>query len=207
MSTASSKSRAPRAQPSAARKAGPDVEIDKLAGMSSAAVRAKTGKTWTEWKKALDAAGAKKMSHREIATHLREAHGVGDWWCQMVAVGYERLDGRRARHQKSDGQFSASASRTLGVSIGRLYRAWADDAQRAHWLAEKGLTIRTARVNKSLRITWSDGDSSVVIMFYSKGNAKSQVTVEHNKLASAKDVARCKAYWKKRLDDLTEFLG
>lgn len=207
MSTASRKVPARRATGTAARKAGPDVKQEKLAGMSSAAVQAKTGKTWSEWKKTLDAEGAKKMSHREIAAHLREAHGVGDWWCQMVTVGYERLGGRRAVHQKSDGQFSASASRTFSVPIARLYRAWADDTQRSLWLAEKNLTIRTARANRSLRIAWGTGGESVVIMFYSKGPAKSQVTVEHNKLSSAKDVARCKIFWKKRLDELTEFLG
>jgi hypothetical protein len=44
--------------------------------MSDEAVESKTGKTWNRWFKHLDAAGARKMTHQEIAAHLSEKHGV-----------------------------------------------------------------------------------------------------------------------------------
>jgi hypothetical protein len=39
----------------------------RTAGISSEAVRKATGRTWAEWLRLLDKAGAKKMAHGEIA--------------------------------------------------------------------------------------------------------------------------------------------
>jgi hypothetical protein len=36
-----------------------------------------------------------------------------------------------------------------------------------------------------MRITWPDGRTSVEVMFYEKGKAKCQVTVQHKKLSTA----------------------
>ena len=63
-------------------------------------------------------------------------------------------------------------------------------------------TIRKATPNKSLRITWNDGKSSLEINFYSKDDDKSQVVVQHSKLPDAKSSAKMKAYWAKALDRL-----
>ena len=59
-------------------------ERKKPGRMSDAAVQSKTGKTWPEWFKVLDAAGARKMSHQQIVAVLSKQHGVGPWWQQMA---------------------------------------------------------------------------------------------------------------------------
>ena len=56
--------------------------------MSDEAVKERTGKTWAEWFKTLDQAGAKKWQHKDISAYLRDEQKVGPWWCQMVAVDY-----------------------------------------------------------------------------------------------------------------------
>src|SRR4051794_6251451 len=71
--------------------------------MSDEAVESKTGKTWSRWFKHLDAAGAKKMTHREIVAHLRDKHDVRSWWQQMVAVTYEQARGLREVGEKPGG--------------------------------------------------------------------------------------------------------
>jgi hypothetical protein len=176
------------------------MESDRYAGVSSEAVRAKTGRTWAEWFAILDEAGAQTLSHLQIARDLQEVHGVPDWWCQMVTVGYEQARGLREAHQKTDG-FTASASRTLGVPLAVLYEAWADESKQAVWLGEAGFTVRKATPDKSLRITWSDG-SGVDVGFYAKGEAKSQVAIQHSKLPDAETSARLKAFWSAALDRL-----
>ena len=45
-------------------------ETPPKARVSDEAVRAKTGKAWTEWFAVLDRAGAATLTHREIAAHL-----------------------------------------------------------------------------------------------------------------------------------------
>ncbi len=58
----------------------------KINGIGDEAVRAQTGRTWAERLAALDAAGARQMTHGEIASLLRERFGVPGWWTQMVTA-------------------------------------------------------------------------------------------------------------------------
>ena len=169
--------------------------------MSDEAVKAKTGKTWQEWFSILNKAGAKKMSHQEIVKLLNSKHNVGPWWCQMVTVTYEQQSGLRDNHQKPDG-YQISVSRTLSSPVGRLYKAFATDTQREDWLGENGLHIRKATANKSMRVRWKDGKTSLEINFYPKSADKSQVVVQHSKLPSAAAAARMKTYWSRALDRL-----
>ena len=179
--------------------------IQKVAGMSSAAVEAKTGKGWAEWFAILNKKGCRKMKHKEIAAILHDDLGCPPWWSQMVTVGYEQFHGMREKHERPGG-YSISRSRTIPVTVEELYRAWGDPRRRARWLKESKLTIRRATPNKSIRITWSDGETNVEVMFYPKGAGKSQVSVQHDKLATAKDGEKMKAYWGAALDRLVESL-
>ena len=169
--------------------------------MSDEAVKAKTGKTWKEWFTILDEAGARKMTHQEIVKYINTRHGVGPWWQQMVTVTYEQHSGLRQQHEKPGG-YEISASRTLGVPLAKLYRAFANEKARLQWLPEDGLVVRKVTVNKSMRVTWVDDKTSLSIDFYPKGEDKSQVAVQHSKLPDAKSAAKMKAYWGKALDRL-----
>jgi hypothetical protein len=171
-----------------------------MARMSDAAVRAKTGRDWKQWFSILDKAGAMKMSHKEIAEYLYEKQGVPGWWSQMVAVTYEQERGLRDQHERPDG-YSVSASKTLEVPISVLYKSWSDEKIRSKWLKEK-IAVRKATANKSMRITWHDG-THVDVYFYNKGAAKSQVAVQHGKLADSKQVELARSRWKAALDRLS----
>jgi uncharacterized protein YndB with AHSA1/START domain len=173
--------------------------------MSDEAVKAKTGKTWKEWFALLDRAGAKKMTHQEIATHLYTKSDVGPWWGQMVTVTYEQERGLRDKHQRPEG-YQISVSRTVNIPIARLYGSFANEKDRALWLGQEGLVVRKATPNKSLRVTWPDGKTSLEINFYTKGVGKSQVVVQHSKLSDAKAAAKMKTYWGKALDRLRQSL-
>lgn len=172
--------------------------------MSDAAVESKTGKNWSRWFKHLDAAGAKKMTHQEIVAHLVDKHSVRPWWTQMIAVTYEQARGLRQVHQKPSG-FEISVSRTIGAPISRAYKAWTDDKIRKQWLPAS-LTIRKATANKSLRVSWENGDTSLAVAFDPKGTGKCQVVAQHAKIRDAKAAAKMKVFWAKALDRLKEVL-
>jgi hypothetical protein len=176
-------------------------ESETYAGMASAAVLAKTGKGWQEWFALLDGAKASTWPHKEIAAFLHDEHGVPGWWCQMVTVGYEQARGKRVQHQRADGKFAASASKTIDAPIERLFDAFRQESARDGWLGTSGITIRKSTRPKSMRITWKDG-TSVSVSFIKKGPAKSQVAIEHEKLTRAGDVARMKRAWGTALDKL-----
>src|SRR5215470_14073723 len=100
---------------------------------SEDAVRAATGRGWDEWGEVLDAWGARGHSHGEIVGWLVDEQGVGSWWAQTVTVGYERSRGMRPRNGGRDGLFTVSASRTVEVPVGELYRAVVDAEVRRKW--------------------------------------------------------------------------
>lgn len=171
-----------------------------MAQISDEAVKNATGRDWAEWFRIFDKAGAAKLDHRGI-TAIADEHGAPPWWGQMVTVRYEQERGLRAVHQKMDG-YSASISRTIAAPVKEIYEAWEDGRRRTKWLKEPKLTVRKATPHKSLRITWSDGASSVEVNFYPKGDEKAQVTVQHSKLKDADAVAEKKAFWGEALGRL-----
>jgi uncharacterized protein YndB with AHSA1/START domain len=177
----------------------------KLAGMSGATIKAKTGCDWERWVAALDRVGAHEWSHRAIAEYVHEKYKVPGWWTQAVTVGYERIKGLRAIGQRRGGGYEASKSKVVAVPLGRLYRAVHDARARRRWLGDVKLTVRTATRDKSMRVTWPD-DTSVELYFVGKGTAKSQVVVQHRKLADKAASERMKGYWAERLVALQAML-
>jgi uncharacterized protein YndB with AHSA1/START domain len=145
------------------------------------------------------------MNHTAIAAHLHDKLGCPGWWSQMIAVGYEQARGLRVKHQKCDGDFSASASKTIAVPLTPLFTAWTDAKVRRRWLPAAKFTVSTATANKSIRMVWGDG-TRVEVNFLAKGAAKSQVAVEQKKLAGVEAVAQVKEHWKAALERLKELL-
>lgn len=186
--------------------AEPPPDYAKRAGMSDATIKAKTGCTWERWVRALDKVGAHQWTHRKIAEHVHRTYKVPGWWTQAVTVGYERIKGLREVGQRRGGGYEASKSKVFPVPVGRLYRAFNDGRTRRRWLGDVKLAVRTATRDKSMRVTWPDG-TLVELFFVGKGPAKSQLVVQHGKLADKPSAERVKAYWADRLGALHAMFG
>jgi uncharacterized protein YndB with AHSA1/START domain len=180
-------------------------ETGKPAGISDEAVKARTGRTWPEWFAILDEAGAVGLGHRGIVTLLTEYHRVGHWWRQMITVAYEQERGLREKHQTPQG-FQLSASKTIAAPAAAVFAAWEDEAVRSRWLQTSGLVVRKATPGKSVRATWTDGTSTLEVSFRGRGNGKSQVVVDHRRLADGAEVTRMKAFWSAALQRLKEIV-
>jgi hypothetical protein len=190
----------------AATAATPSIDHAALAGMSDDKVAAKTGRTWQEWVRVLDADGAAKMAHRDIAVLVSETHGVGGWWAQTVTVGYERIKGLRDRGQRRDGAYEAGKTKTFNVPVKTLFDAWANDASRRRWLKGVKTSVRTATSPKTVRLQWPD-NTIVVVGLTPKGDTKSVVSVVHTKLSDKAASDAFKKEWTTHLDALTSFLA
>jgi hypothetical protein len=191
--------------PAVSKSAPAPASYARLAGMSDATLKAKTGCTWERWVHALDRVKAYSWDHREIAAYAHEKYKVTGWWAQMVTVGYERIKGLRARGQRRGGEFRASKSKVFPVPVAKLYRRFSDRRSRAVWLPGVDLVVRTATRNKYLRITWPD-QTTVEVGFTGRGGAKSQVAVQHNRLPDRAAVDRTKQYWAERFAALGDIL-
>lgn len=173
------------------------------AGASDAALTRRTGHDWAHWYGVLEAWNGADRPHGEIARYLNEEHGVDGWWSQEVTVRYEMAIGRRVPGQRQDG-FEATASKTVGVPIERLYEAVVDEAQREQWLS-RPLRLRTATPHKSARFDLGDGGERVVFWFVPKGD-RSNLAIAHQKMPDAETAAASKAFWRDRVGALQAYL-
>jgi hypothetical protein len=187
--------------------AGPrPAEYATLAAMADETIAAKTGRTWEQWVRELDSHDAVEKPHGEIAKLVNQEYGVDGWWSQSVTVGYERIKGRRDLGQRLDGSFEASKSRNYNVAVEVLFDACAGDEARARWLTDADATVRTATAPRTLRLQWPDG-TLVALWFTDKGEAKSNLALAHQKLASREAADVAKQQWGERLDALGRSLA
>ena len=205
MSTTKGKPRdgSPKAKKRRAKPGGDDYAV--RAGKADDVVKEKTGRTWREWVRILDADNAGALAHREIAVLVSQKHRVSDWWSQTVTVGYERIKGLREIGQRRGGGFEAGKSCTLNVPAEAAFAVWADDSRRKRLLQGVQATVRTATRAKSMRLQWPDGTIAIV-GFTPKGARKSGVAVVHTKLRSKAAADRAKKYWGERLRALPALL-
>jgi hypothetical protein len=172
--------------------------------MSDEAVKAKTGKDWKAWFALMDKAGAKTLTHKDIAALLHDAYKVPGWWSQMVTVEYERSRGLRAKSQKADG-FSLNASKTLPVALSKLYSALSDTKLRSRWFPKGKYEITSTTDLKYFRAKW-EGGTRLEINTYAKGEGKAQITVQHSKFADEKPMEVMRGEWKTALEKLAALL-
>jgi hypothetical protein len=78
--------------------------------ISDRAVKSKTKRTWNEWFSILDEAGAKVLTHKDVASYIYKNYNLSPWWSQMVTVTYEQERGLRSKYQRPDG-YSVSVSK------------------------------------------------------------------------------------------------
>ena len=178
--------------------------IEKSGSISSEAVKSRTGNSWDEWFRILDDAGAAKMSHKEIVRVVAAQGDVSAWWQQSVTIAYEQSRGLREKHEKPEG-YEISKSKTILAKSDELFKALVDELRRSEWLGEEGIEIRTTRPPESVRLNWPGG-SAVEVRLYEKGE-KTQVVVQHSKLADSDTAARMKQYWNEKLEKLAGHLS
>ncbi|MEU6857420.1 hypothetical protein AB0B28_00885 [Glycomyces sp. NPDC046736] len=171
--------------------------------MSDQALIEGTGADWKTWLELLDERGAAELDHAAIARLLMRDFDIDGWWAQSITVGYEQERGLREPGQRSDGTYSASASKTVDVPIGRAFERLADAEAQAGWLGDVELSQRSASPPKSVRFDASDG-TRVNAFLSAKGEAKTAVQVQVEKLGSAEEAAAAKAAWKTRLGRYAE---
>ena len=163
---------------------------------SSSALLSATGRDYAEWFQLLDAWGAPGRGYREIADWLI-GQGVSNWWAQKLIVEYQQDRGLRQPGARTGGSFAGGASKTIPVSIDRLYTAFADPELRRSWLPDLELTERTARPGRSIRFDAADG-SRVNAEFAASSTGKAQVAVEQESLPDAATAEQAKRDWRRR---------
>jgi hypothetical protein len=193
------------AEPAPSPKRPARKSIKEAAGVSTDAVARRTGKSWDDWFEVLDSAGAAALDQRGVIAILAQKHGIGPWWQQMIAVGYESLRGKSDKPPAADG-FQINSSCTLDAPLPRVFRLWNDAGERARWLADDRFVVRGATADKVIRARWGKGNSHVSVSFTEK-SGRTEVNVDHHQIESRGAAEQMKAYWAKKLGLLDEALA
>jgi len=197
-------------------------------GIGDEAVKAKTGKTWSQWFTILDKWGAKKKPHKEIAAYLHKDLGVPGWWCQMVTVEYERAHGlRRVGETAEKKGFTVDVQRTIKASAKETWDKYLQPRHVSKWFAAKakaqlrvggrydnadgyGGEYLALSPPKRARMTWEAADccpgTIVEMTILPAGPGKVAVRVTHTKLKTQKDRKEIKEGWSWALDSFKSYV-
>jgi len=197
-----------------------------VATISDDSVKAKTGKTWTEWFAELDLFGGVEKGHKAMAVFLKEERGLTAWWSQMVTVQYERERGMRDVNERPEG-FAMSVSRTIAVPLEKAWNAFALASELNQWFTTgaaqefeeggrytnndgDGGTFKRIVPMKRIRFTWEQKihqpGSEVEVTFASKGDQKTAIVLTHEKLHSKEEVEDLREGWSWAMDSLKSYL-
>ncbi|MBI3250561.1 MAG: SRPBCC domain-containing protein [Candidatus Andersenbacteria bacterium] len=202
--------------------------MKKRSNISDKAVLQATGKTRGDWFKILDKAGAKKMSHKDIARLLWDKKLImKDWWCQMVTVEYEYARGKRVAGETADVGFEIGVTKTLPISKKQAWDLLMSPTVRKMWLGETNVTVapgntyatkegttgevRTLRPGERVRLTWQPKGfkqpSTLQVTVSTRQTMKGTcIRFHQEKLASAKDRVQMRKHWQQVLMKLEELI-
>ncbi len=100
--------------------------------------------------------------------------------------------------------FTISASRTISADVERVYAAWTDEGKRRQWLRDDQLVIGDATPSISLHGRW--GPTLLHVFFMPRGHARANVTIDQDRLPTARKAEQMKKFWQARLSRLAAAL-
>jgi hypothetical protein len=145
--------------------------------MSDEAIRRRTGRGWEEWFDLLDEWGAGRA-----AAQADRSLGLG---------------GARDRRLGGAGGDRDLRACPRPARRRRTRRRLRHQSPRRRWACPSiGCT----------KHSWTSGETRVIVTFTAKGEAKSAVALQHERLADAKEAERMKVFWRDRVGVLKEVL-
>ncbi len=93
--------------------------------------------------------------------------------------------------------FAASASRTIGAEVERVFAAWTDERKRRQWLRNDELEVTESTPTVSLHGTWAA--STLRVFFMPRGPFRTHVTVDQEDLSTGRKAEQMKKFWQARL--------
>ncbi len=197
------------------------VEVKTQNPITDEGVKEATGKTWAEWFAAIDEKDGLKIGRRQITSWLYDELKIDIWWCSTINMEYENHKGVKEKDGRSKGYFICS-TKTIAAPVEKVYEAWASAAALNSWFGEGNtgdvadggmltntdgdrLEFKRVRPNKDLRFTYERDDvqpTLVDVQFSDKGNGKTGLLVNHDRLQARDEADGIREAWSAALDRL-----
>lgn len=182
----------------------------------ASAIAHATGTDFPTWVERLDEAGGRDLDHAAIARLLVQDWGVQEWWAQSLTVAYEQQIGRRVVGQSCEGDFSASASRTLDGDMDAVRDLWdrfmAEDRREQLGLGEGRLSDTEkwrywrADVEDGTRLSVNVTTKTSGTKNSSGDSPRSTLAIEHKGIETAEARDAWKGAWASTLNDFTTWI-
>lgn len=193
--------------------------------VSTASILKNTGRSWDDWVKVLNKAGAQHWTHQEIVAFVRKKYKLRPYWQQWVTLGYEVASGRRIEGQNLKGEYQVTATRVFPVDAKTLWSLISSPDGLRIWLrpmsdfvlqpkqmfeVEGGIfgQVRTMKANVRARLSWQETDwakpTVLNVSVISRPGKKSILVFQHEALRTTRQREDMRAYWKARLTELLE---
>jgi uncharacterized protein YndB with AHSA1/START domain len=202
------------------------VNVQSDQPVTDEACKAATGKTLAEWFAILDSRGGPAQGRREINNYLFGECKVDQWWSPTIAVEYENSKGLAEKDGLKKGYFICS-TKTVNAPLEKVYASWASAEGLGKWFGggvkasvvdggsfedadgSKG-SYKRVRENKDLRFTWEGSGvtpgSIVDVQFQDKGNGKTGLLVNHDRIQTRADADGLRNAWGEALARLKSVL-
>lgn len=199
------------------------LNVKTLNKVSTESVLKHTGKSWDQWIKILDTAGAKNWTHKEIVAYVVEKYKLSLWWRQIVSSSYEVHIGKKIEGRNDKGLYATVATKNLQVDGKKVWKFLTSKPGLALWLkpmsplkinikeqyeTEGGIfgEIRTLKAGQRIRLTWQDTDwakpTTLQFMVHAKDKNKCMVIIQHENLKDVRLKNQMLAHWKQALNDI-----
>lgn len=180
------------------------IEISPREHPHATRIESGTGTMLTTWVERIEEAGGQDLDHTAIARLLPARWEISEWWAQGVTVAYEQVIGRRVVGQSCEGDFAASASRTLPGDPDAVRARWDSfmTPQRREELGLQEPTLTDTATWSYWRAAVSDG-TRLSVNITAKDEARSTLGIEHKGIETADGREAWKAAWKRTLTDFS----
>lgn len=167
-----------------------------------------SGESWETWVHKLDRAGARELSHAELAKLVNgQLEGVesGGWWAQGITVAYEQHIGRRVPGQLANGLFELAVSKSVARSRDVLFPVvvkWFEGKRELS--GEEPLKPRSTETPKRSNWRCDFADGSKFAATVEENGEKSKLVLSHTAVPTKEEADTWKTYWKGIADELAK---
>jgi len=175
--------------------------------MNIESIEKATNKPWEQWVSELDASGARKLSHKELARILYDQldgkidnHG---WWAQGITVAYEQHIGKRIPGQLANGLFELSVSKTIHKprdAVFSIISKWLDNQTEFNGSGQFNPRSSTTPKRSNWRCDFEDKSKFTATV--EGDDEKSKLVFSHTAVPSKHKADEWKAYWKSVADQI-----
>lgn len=172
-----------------------------------------TGKYIKEWLSAIEERGFAGQRRNAIAW-MYDTMGKDAWWPTTVWVEYEKLKGIVQKDGRAEG-YNICVTKTIAAPLAQVFSAWGGQSF-AKWFGDAGQSdpkvggkisdangnggeYSRVREEKDLRFSWKTngaGDQTTVdVLFADKGNGKTGLTLNHNRILSREEADGLRRAW------------